>query len=166
VYYSDDFKTFLHEEKIEQKGSWKIAFGVQNLKFFRNLTSAMFDEVVEVNHSPVESAVMQGLDGVLVPEIQKYGFLTPSVSGLNFYSASIHYRMRLYNAESQKVTEWAVVGYGKSEASMFGSKDALNEATMLAIRDGGARIAVELADQPGVYAWVQSLTPTTVESGT
>jgi len=161
VYYSDAFKTSRHEEKIERSGSWVIDFGVQNLTFFRNLTVAMFDQVVEVSKSPVDAEMMPGLDGVLVPEIQKFGFLTPGVSGLNFYSASVHYRMSLYNADRQKVSEWTVVGYGKSEASVFGSKDALNEATMLAIRDGGARIAVEFADQPGVNTWAQSLMPLT-----
>jgi hypothetical protein len=72
--------------------------------------------------------------------------------------------MTLYNAERQKISEWTVVGYGKSEASVFGSKEALNEATMLAIRDGGARIAVELGDQPGVDAWVQSLNPESADA--
>ncbi|MFT7468215.1 MAG: hypothetical protein ACI8PP_001461 [Candidatus Pseudothioglobus sp.] len=165
VYYSDAFKTFRHDEKIERSGSWVIDFGVQNLSFFRNLTSAMFNEVVEVNKSPVDAAMMPGLEGILVPEIQKFGFLTPGVSGLNFYSASVHYRMSLYNAKRQKVSEWSVVGYGKSEASVFGSKEALNEATMLAIRDGGARIAVEFSDQPGVNTWVQNLTPSTAADG-
>jgi hypothetical protein len=165
VYYSDAFKTFKHEEKIAQSGNWAIDFGAQNLTFFRNLTTAMFSEVVEVNHSPVDATMMPGMDGILVPEIQKYGFLTPSVSGLKFYSASVHYRMVLYNAERQKVSEWTVVGYGKSEAAVFGSKEALNEATMLAIRDGGARIAVELADQPGVNTWIESLRPAAVEAG-
>jgi hypothetical protein len=166
IYYSDTFKTFRHDEKIEQNGTWQIEFGAQNLTFFRNLTAAMFTNVVEVSKSPVDATMLPGLDGVLVPEIKKFGFLTPSVSGLNFFSASIQYRMTLYNAERQKISEWTVVGYGKSEASAFGSKEALNEATMLAIRDGGARIAVELGDQPGIDAWVQSLNPESAEAVT
>jgi hypothetical protein len=164
VYYSDTFKTFRHDEKIEQNGSWQIEFGAQNLTFFRNLMAAMFTNVVEVSKSPVDATMLPGLDGVLVPEIKKFGFLTPSVSGLNFYSASIQYHMTLYNAEHQKISEWTVVGYGKSEASVFGSKEALSEATMLAIRDGGARIAVELGDQPGVDSWVQSLNPESADA--
>ena len=40
---------------------------------------------------------------------------------------------------------------------MFSSDDAINEATVLAIRDGGARIAIELIDQPAVQAWLQSI---------
>ena len=35
----------------------------------------------------------------------------------------------------------------------------INEATVLAIRDGGARIAIELIDQPAVREWIQSLQP-------
>ena len=49
------------------------------------------------------------------------------------------------------------MGYGKSEGGSFGADDALGEATMLAIRDGGARIAIEMSQQPQVVAWVTEI---------
>lgn len=155
VYYSPDFKSFRHEEVIQERGTYKVDLGNQNLTFFRNLMDAMFDSVAEVGEPPLSEAEMDSLDGVLVPEIVKYGFLTPAVSGLSFYSASIHYRITLYDDTGTKVGDWTLVGYGKAEGGVFSGDDALGEATLLAIRDGGARIAIDLPAEPNVVAWVE-----------
>lgn len=163
VYYSPDFRSFQHEEVIEQQGTYKVDLGEQNLVFFRNLMDAMFESAVEVDDSIFEREerpsarrmAEQGLDGVIVPEIEKYGFLTPFISGLNFYSASIHYRVTLYDAKGDRVGTWTLVGYGKAEGAVFGANEALGEATLLAIRDGGARIAIDIPAEPAVVAWAE-----------
>lgn len=153
VFYSEAFRGFEHEERVPEDGTWKIALGDQNVKFLRRLLPAMFDSVTEVN-SP-DAAAAEGYDGVIVPEIKKYGFLTPTVSGLNFFSASIHYEITILDASGEKVGSWTIVGYGKSEASVLSSRrDAVMEATLLAIRDGGARLAIELVERPKVVAWL------------
>jgi hypothetical protein len=164
VYYSDDFKSFQHEETIRQHGNFKVDMGGQNLLFFRNLMTAVFENVTEIDERPLadeQSSVAEenaaGLDGILIPEIIKYGFLTPNVSGLKFYSASIHYRMSLYDLNNAKLGEWIIVGYGKSERTLFGTTDSLSEATMLAIRDGGARIAIEMESQPVIQSWLEDI---------
>jgi hypothetical protein len=158
VHFPEDFKSFRHEEVIEQAGTFKINLGEQNLTFFRNLMAAMFDRAMEVNEPPLSDSDAAGLDGVIVPEILKYGFLTPGISGLNFYSASIHYRVTLYSNGGDKIADWTLIGYGKAEGGAFGGGDALSEATLLAIRDGGARIAIEFLNQPGVEDWIKRRT--------
>lgn len=157
VYYSDDFKSFQHEETIRQHGNFKVDMGGQNLLFFRNLMTSVFENVTEIDESPLIGEKTAGFDGILIPEIIKYGFLTPNVSGLKFYSASIHYRMSLYDLNNEKLGEWTIVGYGKSERTLFGATDSLSEATMLAIRDGGARIAIEMESQPVVQSWLEDI---------
>jgi len=157
IYYSEDFKKFRHEETIRQNGNWEIDMGDQNLLFFRNLMKALFDEANEVGEPSGNMTGVDGLDGILVPEIVKYGFLTPNVSGLKFYSASIHYRLTLYDTNGQKLGEWGVVGYGKSETTLFGKNESLSEATMLAIRDGGARIAIETKSLPVIKSWLEEI---------
>lgn len=155
VYYSEDFRNFRYQEAIRDAGTWNIDLGAQNLSFFRNLTSALFTSVQEVREPPLTTEEMRDLDGIMIPYIEKYGFLTPSISGLKFYSASIEYRIVLYNKTGKKIGDWNIVGYGKSEGGMFTGDEAINEATVLAIRDGGARIAIELIDQPAVQAWLR-----------
>ena len=157
VYYAEDFRNFRHREEINEAGSWDIDLGTQNLSFFSNLMDSLFASVAEVGEPPLTTEEMADLDGIVVPKIEKYGFLTPSISGLKFYSASIEYRIALYDREGEKIGDWNIVGYGKSEGGMFSADEAINEATVLAIRDGGARIAIELIDQPAVRDWVKSL---------
>ena len=154
VHYTDEFKEFLHEERVQERGTYRIDIGQQNYNFFQRLFQAMFVEVREVSAPPLSAEEGKGLAGVIVPKIEKYGFLSPHISGLKFYSASIHYHMAIYDLEGVPLAEWDVVGYGKSPTSSFGQGEALGEATMLAIRDGGARIALESVDQPGVSDWL------------
>lgn len=156
VHYSEDFKSFQHEEVIDQGGTWRVNLGPQNLTFFRNLFDAMFESVREVGEPPLDQSELAGLQGVIEPRIVKYGFLTPRISGLKFYSASIEYEITLYDRAGQKLGSWNVVGYGKSEPGVFGHDEALGEATNQAIRDGGARIAIELVDQPVVAKWLSA----------
>lgn len=158
VYFSPDFQSFRHEEVIEQRGTFKVDLSEQNLTFFRNLMNAMFTSVVEVGEPPLSPDQMAelGIDGVIVPEIVKYGFLTPAVSGLNFYSASIHYRISMFDSAGEKIGDWTLVGYGKAEGGVFAGDQALGEATLLAIRDGGARIAIDLPAEPAVIRWLET----------
>lgn len=157
VFYSEEFRSFRHKEEIREAGNWDIDLGTQNLTFFSNLLDSLFLDVEQVREPPLTAEEMADLDGVVVPRIEKYGFLTPSVSGLKFYSASIEYRIALYNSAGEKIGDWNIIGYGKSEGGMFTADEAINEATVLAIRDGGARIAIELIDQPAVREWMKSL---------
>ena len=163
AHFSDEFRTFHYQEDLKDSGTWKIPLGGKNLTFFQNLLSSMFTAVEEVSEPPFPDGEMQHLDGVLVPRITKYGFLTPAISGLKFYSASIEYQILLYNREGEVIGDWNIVGYGKSEGGSFGADEALGDATMLAIRDGGARIAIEMSQQPQIIKWVKNIEATVAE---
>ena len=154
VYYDESFKSFVHTEAIKEDGTWKIDLSEQNLSFFRNLTSSLFESVIEIDTPELSEEQQANLDGLVIPKIEKYGFLTPNISGLKFFSASIHYRITIMNHANKKIADYIVVGYGKSEGGAFDSSKALGKATMLAIRDGGTRIATELREQPAIVAWV------------
>jgi hypothetical protein len=154
VFYGENFKNFQHTEDLDTEGTFKINLGDQNLTFFQNLMTSMFDQVQILNDPEPMSAKEAGLDAIVIPKIEKYGFLTPGLSGLKFFSASIHYRITMMDTEGNQLADWTVVGYGKGEGGVFSSDDALGEATMLAIRDGGARISIGLPQQPKVAEWV------------
>ena len=165
VYYSPDFKNFRHQEVIEKHATYNVAFGHQNLNMFRSLFAAMFKSVVEVGKLPLTVDQAKGLDGIIVPEILKYGFLTPDISGLNFYSASIRYRITLYSGKGKMLHQWILVGYGKSEAGIFGGNEALADSTLQAIRDGGARISIDIPKDPAFVAWVRENTGNAGKAG-
>ena len=78
IYYSDSFKNFSYEESLKSDGNWTIELGQQNVLFFRELFTTLFLEVIEVDQEQLSAEAIQtlGLDGILVPEIEEYGFLT------------------------------------------------------------------------------------------
>ncbi|MDA0789206.1 MAG: hypothetical protein O2780_07085 [Proteobacteria bacterium] len=149
VYYSDSFKNYEHKEVLQAAGNYRIDFGRQNLGFFRNLVEAIFVQVTVLDSPQLSDQQREIIDAVLVPEIVDYQFLVPEISTLSFYEASIEYRLVLNDPDGAGIGEWKVIGYGKAEAAMFGAGEAVGEATMQAIRDGGARIATEVAPEMG-----------------
>ena len=148
VYYSEEFKTYQHKENLPQFGAYEVDLRNQNLKFFRNLSGALFAEVLEIDSPELTAEQTSELDAVFIPRIVQYGFLVPAMSTLTFHEVSIKYEIQLKDRYGKNLGRWSFVGYGKAEASRFGSGEAVGEATMLAIRDGGARIATEVA--PGM----------------
>ena len=154
IYYDESFKNFVHSESLDDEGKWQVELGNQNLEFFRNLMTAMFETVVEVESPDIFVGDEVQFDGIIIPRIEKYGFLTPNISGLNFFSASIHYQLILLGTENEPLTDYTVVGYGKSESGVLNAGFALGQATMHAIRDGGTRISTEFKLVPAVSEWV------------
>jgi hypothetical protein len=155
VVFSPILRNFHHQEDLKEKGLWSVDMGQQNLEFFRTLTQAMFERTAELSEEEVGAVEFSNLDGIIAFDIEKYGFLTPDISGLNFHSASIHYRVSLLDDRNRVLGEWTVVGYGKSDEGT--ASEALERATEEAIRDGGARIATELPQQPETRAWLAQI---------
>jgi len=150
---------YVHEEKLPRGSEWTIALGQMNQVFFRQLMASMFTTVTRIE--TVEPGVLPSVegedhDGMIRIDLVEYGFLTPELSGLNFYSASAKYRIELADATSQSLGVWQVVGYGKAEAGAFQAGEAINAATVMAIRDAGARVALELPDQSFFRAWLEA----------
>ena len=155
VYYDENFKDFQHTESIEAEGTWKINLGDQNYTFFQNVLSSMFGQVTVLDSPQPTPEQAANLDAIVVPKIEKYGFLTPGLSGLKYFSASIHYRVTMTDEQGNELADWKNVGYGKSEGGAFSADTALGEATMDAIRDGGALFAIEFPKLTKVADWAQ-----------
>ena len=155
IYYSEEFVSFRYKEISPEIGNWDIDFGGQNARFFRLLFDSMFEKTENIDRRDISNENSGGFDGFLIPKIKKYGFLTPFVSGLGFYSASIEYELSLYDSDASVILTWKVVGYGKNEGGVFGKEEAIERATLLAIRDAGAKIAIELGKRAEIESWLK-----------
>lgn len=153
IHFSDDFRSFRYEETLDEGGRVEVDFGRQNTLFFEQLFDALFEETVQLDEP---SATNAQVDLLVIPQIDEYGFLSPAISGLNFYAASVHYRVQLLTPAGVPIASWKVVGYGKSPGSAFGGgATPVNKATMIAIRDGGARIATGIRKQADFNRWLE-----------
>ena len=156
-----EFSTHIHRDKLPRGGGdWTIELGALQNAFFETLFDALFQGVRPMK-TPGCGAGDEGLgvgarcpDGFVRLSLLEYAFLPPELSGLQFFSASTKYQLELMDAGGRVLDSWVVVGYGKNEGGGFQSTDALNAATVEAIRDAGARMALEWPKQGNVRTWL------------
>ena len=63
---------------------------------------------------------------------------------------SIKYRVNIYLPDGKLADSWGFTGYGTAPAEGLSSAPPLQTATALAMRDAGAKLAVEFREQATV----------------
>lgn len=159
-----EFSTHIHREKLPRGGGdWVIELGPLQDAFFTSLFDSVFQRVQRVSAPGCELVDASSVSGVACPNgylrvtLLEYAFLPPELSGLKFFSASTKYQLELMDAGGEVRDTWVVVGYGKNEGGGFQATDALNAASVEAIRDAGARVALEWPRQENVVTWLDSI---------
>lgn len=145
VHMPPEFTAFVHDE--ERSGTdWHVELGKAQTDGLMRLLNAMFQRVVIVdslNPGP------QGDDvrAILEPSVEEYAFVTPRDAGSPFYAVSIKYRINVYTPDGKLADSWGFTGYGTAPSQGMASDAPLTQATALALRDAGAKLAVEFREQ-------------------
>jgi hypothetical protein len=87
---------------------------------------------------------------VLEPRFEEYSFLTPNDVAGDAFIVTIRYLLTVYDGNGGRVDTLTYTGYGRETARSLGSRVPLQIATQRAMRDAGAKVAVELPDQEAV----------------
>lgn len=140
-------------EKIPQQATWTIYLGSANELMLRGLFDTMFLETRTVAEMPLTGTELFRLDGVLQPKLEKFEFEVPIKRRDEFVEVWMQYRLTLYEPDGVLVADWPVSGYGKAE--MGSNEEALQQATIVAMREVGATISTRFATQPQVEYWLQ-----------
>lgn len=156
VYMPAAFSEAVHREKRDG-AQVEIALGKAQAAGFRRLMNAMFTRVVPVPAVDAGAATDPEIRGVLEPVLEEFSFVTPRDTGTPLYAVSLKYRINAYKPTGELVDSWTFTGYGaQASSSVPGQgKTALQQAAGLAMRDAGAKIAVEFREQ----AMVRGLLP-------
>lgn len=156
VHVPQEFSTYVYDE--ERAGTdWHINLGKAQTDGIMRLLNAMFDRVVVVDSVAAGAQAGGGIRAVLEPTVEEYAFVTPRDAGSPFYAVSIKYRMNLYTPDGKLADSWGFTGYGTAPSKGITSDAPLTQATALAMRDAGAKLAVEFREQ----AIVRGLIPET-----
>lgn len=92
---------------------------------------------------------------VIIPSVLQVQVSTPSDFYLNVYEVWIKYNLDLETAEGEPIDSWFMPAYGKTPGSMLASKtNAIEEATIVALRDAGAKLLLDFFRIPSVYGWM------------
>jgi hypothetical protein len=149
-----ELQNFVHAEAIPQQATWTITLGDANVSMLRPLFNAMFLEARDISDIPTQQANLGSLDGVLRPTLEKFEFDVPVGERDQFVEVWMQYRLFLYETDGEIVAEWPVTGYGKSELE-GNREESVRRAAIVAMREAGATISTQFANQPQVSYWLE-----------
>src|SRR5688572_22079678 len=147
LFMPTEFSSYVHKEE-RWSTKWHIELGHAQTDGITRLMNAMFERVVTVESVNAGTLVPGGVAAILEPSIEEYAFVTPRDAGSPFYAVSIKYRVNVYGPDGKLADSWGFTGYGTSPAQGLSSEAPLHAATALAMRDAGAKLAVEFREQP------------------
>jgi hypothetical protein len=148
LYVPEAFRTAVHHE--ERDGAeYTMEIGKAQTAGFERLMTAMFTRAVPVPSVDAGAATDPEIRGVLEPVLEDFSFVTPRETGTSVYAVSLKYRINAYTPAGQPVDSWTFTGYGAQPGSQVPGqgKTQLQQAAANAMRDAGAKLAVELRDQ-------------------
>jgi hypothetical protein len=146
LFVPKEFSDYAHDE--ERAGTdWHVELGRAQTDGLTRLLNAMFEHVVMVDSLNSGSSAGSEIRAILEPSVEEYAFVTPRDAGSPFYAVSIKYRMNVYTPDGRLADSWGFTGYGTAPSQGISSDEPLTQATALALRDAGAKLAVEFRDQ-------------------
>jgi hypothetical protein len=150
VFIPKEFSTYVHNEE-RWSTDWHVELGKAQSDGITRLMNAMFERVVQVESvSAGQQHASGGIRAILEPSIEEFAFVTPRDAGSPFFAVSIKYRVNIYLPDGKLADSWGFTGYGTAPAEGLSSAPPLQTATALAMRDAGAKLAVEFREQATV----------------
>jgi len=149
VYFPAEFRHYKYKEQ-RNRVDYEIELGPAHVVKLTRLLQAMFSRVVEVDDPAKALAAAPDVKLVLEPRFEDYAFLTPRDMVGDFYTVTIRYRLNLYDPRGERVDGYVFTGYGRRKSGAMSGTEPLVRATERAMRDAGAKLAIELPDQESV----------------
>ena len=150
LFIPKEFSTYVHNEE-RWSTDWHVELGKAQTDGITRLMNAMFERVVAVDSVGAgQSHADGGVKAILEPSVEEFAFVTPRDAGSPFFAVSIKYRVNIYLPNGKLADSWGFTGYGTAPAEGLSSAPPLQTATALAMRDAGAKLAVEFREQATV----------------
>jgi hypothetical protein len=149
IRYPDSLTDFVHQEAPPLEAEWTIRLGAANQLLFDKLFGAMFVETVVLDQE-ADVAAHPELDAVIEPTLEEFEFSLPRQSQTDQYAVWLRYNVRVYTPDGELISNWPVTAYGQVGAKKLGAEKSMQQATVLAMRDAAANIAVGFINAPGI----------------
>jgi hypothetical protein len=146
LFIPKEFAEYVHKEE-RWSTDWHVDLGKAQTEGIQRLLTAMFERVVVVDSINAATQLGPEIRAILEPSVEEYAFVTPRDAGSPFFAVSIKYRVNVYSADGKLADSWGFTGYGTSPAQGLSNQGPLATATSLAMRDAGAKLAVEFREQ-------------------
>jgi hypothetical protein len=95
-------------------------------------------------------------DLVITPSVREVQLSSPSESYQTVFEVWIKYSLHISTADGIPIDSWFLPAYGKTPYSyLFSRSKAIEEATIMALRDTGAKLMLDFFRIPAVNGWIQ-----------
>ncbi len=130
-----------------------IQFGSAQVDLWSKAFRGLFTNV-EVVSSRAE--VNPNAELVITPSVQEVQLSTPNQSYLNVYEVWIKYRLDIETPGGVPIDSWFLPAYGKTpDSALLSRARAIEGATVVALRDAGAKLLLDFYRIPAVHVWME-----------
>jgi hypothetical protein len=139
--------------QVEPTENTTIQLGAAQVELLTKAFEGLFARVAVVDS---REKVPPGTDLVITPSVLQVQLSTPSESYLNVYEVWIKYRLAIEAADGTAVDDWFLPAYGKTpDSTLLSRSRAVETATIVALRDAGAKLILDFYRIPAVNGWMR-----------
>ncbi|MCV6606536.1 MAG: hypothetical protein OIF34_14630 [Porticoccaceae bacterium] len=147
VVFEDSFKDY-----VFTRDSIEIKLGDAQTRMYSNLFKGMFASSTQLQS---REATTPDIDLVIVPNVEEIQIATPKDNRLKVYEVWIKYNMQVFDGDGSSIADWLMTCYGKTPtATLKSGARSLNLASVVALRDAGARMSTGFVRVPEVQGWL------------
>ena len=130
-----------------------IQFGSAQVDLWGKAFRGLFAQVEVVSARSEASA---DTDLFIFPHVHEVQLSTPSQSYLNVYEVWIKYRLDIETPDGVPIDSWFLPAYGKTtDSALLSRTRAIEEATVVALRDAGAKLILDFYRIPAIHVWFE-----------
>ena len=158
VYYPQNFRNFVYDESKDVQGAddTSIDLGSAQVSLFERILPSVFTQV-RVLERGEPASLRAGLDAILVPRVADVEYSVPLTSKAKIYEVWIKYQFDLLAPDGSTIAIWTMPVYGKTPTAFLkSSKEAINLASVMALRDCGAAFVTGFSRVPEVAQWLDN----------
>ncbi len=129
-----------------------ISVGQIQVELFTGLADSLF----QYSSTATEMPSNPEADLILVPSVEDVQISMPNESQLKVFEVWIKYNLQVFEATGEPVADWIMTAYGKTPTRFLKSNtNALQQASMVAMRDAGAHFITGFARVPEIQQWLR-----------
>lgn len=151
VVFDQAFSAYRFENTDGRKVS--IAVGQTQVDLFTAITTSLFQSATFTNTMPTATDT----DLILVPSVEEVQISMPYQTKLNVFEVWIKYNLQVFDHNGEAIADWIMSAYGKTPTKFLKSNsEALNQASIVALRDAGAHFIIAFDRVPEIRQWLDN----------
>jgi|TARA_B100000767_G_scaffold39213_1_gene32957 hypothetical protein len=148
IVFDDEFVSYVGKPNENTS----VSIGKAQVDLLKNAFSGLFT-TIEFESSIDNLNTDSGI--IITPSVQQIQVSTPSEHYLNVFEVWIKYNLKIETADGRLIANWFMPAYGKTPDVFMSSKEkAIEQATIIALRDAGAKLLLDFYRIPALNQWL------------